>query len=130
MKVSKNFGEKRRNFPDSKAELKQDAKFLKDHFEKEFEKNKQVKEKFGELLSLTSASDEADCIKLQIKTLDKQSEKIRLSVSDFDLFLDETIKDRETLDAESRSIKVDVEKIDSEIKSLEEENSLKCGRKK
>lgn len=130
MNVSKNFGEKRKDFPNSKDELKQDAKFLKDYFEKEIEKNNQVKEKFGELLNLTPASSEADCIKLQVKSLDKKSEKIRLSVSDFDLFLDENIKDRETLEAKSRSIKVDIGKIDSEIMLLEEENSLKCGRKK
>lgn len=129
MKVSKNFGEKRKDFPDSKDELKQNAKFLKNYFEKEIEKNIRVKEKFGELLSLSLISSEADCIKLQIKTLDRQSEKIKLSISDFDLFFDENIKDHETLESKSQSIKVDSEKIDSEIKLMEEENSLKCGRK-
>lgn len=129
MTVAKKFSENKNNFPNSRTQLKQDTGFLRNHFEKEIEKNTQIKERLTQILSLNPIQSEADCITYQIKSLEKSSEKIRLSISDFELVADENIEDLETLESKSRTIKTGIEKIDKEMKVLEKENSIKCSRK-
>ena len=129
MTVAKRFSENKNNFPNSRIQLKQDAEFLKNHFENEIEKNNEIKEKLNLLLTLNLIQSEADCIDYAIELLEKSSEKIRLSISDSDLVVDENIKDLETLESKSQNIKSKIEKIDKEEKVLEEENNVKCSRK-
>ena len=129
MSVSKRLSENRKSFPEKREQLREDAMFLKNYSEKEVERNNLIIQKLNELLNLNPISSEAECIKHQVISLEKNSENIKLGISDFDLFLDESIKDKETLNIKSQPIKNELEKISQEINSLDEQSKLKCNRK-
>jgi hypothetical protein len=127
--ISKKFNDDRNLFPERRGQLREGADFLKNFFVKEIEKNERIIQKFNALLELNLSAPETECVKHQINSLEKRSEKIKLSISDFDLFLDESIRDKKTLDSKSQPIKSKIEMIDSEINLLEEQDKLKCSRK-
>lgn len=66
MGKAKRFSENKKDFPDSRENMKEDAKFLIAFFTESNWEDEQVTLRYEELLKLNPAKPEADCIKQNI----------------------------------------------------------------
>jgi len=118
MSKARRIGENRKNFPDSREELKNDAKSLGEFFARSNEEDEQIIEKYQELLKLGLVKPEADCVENSLKQTRDSIEKKKASISEFELFFDDDIKDKQTLDARTLPIRQKADSLDEEIVEL------------
>ena len=131
MKVSERFSENKKDFPAKRDNLKTDAKFLVGFFEKSIAQAKEIIRKFEELLTLNLAKPEADCIRHSIKFQGVSIEQIKVTITQFEVFFDEAIKDKDTLDSRLRAITEKLDKLNEKVTEIEKREDKACaGRNK
>lgn len=126
MSKIKRVEENRKDFPASREIIKKDAESAMNFFAKTIEEDKQVIQKYEELLKLDLAEPEADCVKYTIKSFNTGIEKKEIVLTQYDLFFDENVKDKETLESKTFSIREKVGEIDKKIAEIEEQEKMQC----
>lgn len=121
--------ENREDFPSSREIVKKDAKSVVSFFAKTIEENKQIIQKYEELLKLGLVKPEADCIKHTIKSLNAGTEKTEIMLTQYNLFFDEDVKDKETLESKTLSIREKIKETDKKIAEIEEQEKAQCAGK-
>jgi hypothetical protein len=123
--------ENRKNFPASREELKNDSKSVREFFRKSIEEDKQIIQKYEELLKLGLANTEADCINFQLKSTNIGIERKAIVLTQYDLFFDENIRDKKTLDSKTFSIREKLKELDVKNTEIEKQEQIQCaGTKK
>ncbi|HEV8593296.1 MAG TPA: hypothetical protein VGQ55_14430 [Pyrinomonadaceae bacterium] len=120
--------EAKKNFPAERDKIFADVQLGKEFCNKAIEYNTQLIDKYEELLSLGIDNPSADCVQSSLKVQHALIEQMRLSISEFDILLDEDITDKATLDSKSLPIRESAKLAAKSYEDLNAEQRSLCSK--
>ena len=118
------------DFPSSRNEIKEDVIEILTFMESEIQNNNKVIDKYKELSNFNLAKPEADCLEVEIKLTSKYVENHEIGINRYKLFINEEIRDKETLTSQLSALKEKSDDLDKEVNLLRQQEIYKCAGKK
>jgi hypothetical protein len=128
MQAMMRLNEAKKNFPGDRGKMMADARLGKEFFTSGIEGHQQIIGKLEELLTLRLATSNAVCVEISIKVQRAQIEQMQNTLSQLELFFDESIMSKETLDLRSFQMREDAKLLETKVKELEAEQGELCSK--
>lgn len=128
MQALARLNEAKTKFPASRSEMIADAQIGREFFIAGISDNDQIISKYKELVSLGVPKANEDCFEISIKVQDAYAERMKQTLSQIELYFDESIATKETLDQKSSVIKEDGDLLDKTLRLLEERQKVLCSK--
>lgn len=120
--------EAKKTFPSNRDKIMADARLGKEFFTSGIEGHRQIIDKYEELLTLHLATSNVNCIEIGIKAQRAQIERMENTLSQLELFFDESILDKETLDLRSFQLREDAKLLETKVKEFEAKQRELCSK--
>ncbi|MGB7210012.1 MAG: hypothetical protein WBD27_15235 [Pyrinomonadaceae bacterium] len=120
--------ERKKNFPDGRDEIEQDAEIVQKFFGRRIGEDIDIVTKFEGLLALGLVQPEADCITSCINLHKVMIERSELVRQELDLLFDENIEDKGTLESRSRAVRKKQSDANKRASQMETEKARKCSK--
>jgi len=126
MQIIQRVNENKKDFPATRSELKKDAILVQNWFANKIDENRRVSYKYEELLGLGLAEREAECVRGVLKINRLQDEQSAIVISQYDLFADEKIVDKEMLESQNARLGIRSNEISADLVELEKIKKSGC----
>ncbi len=126
----KRLNETKKDFPNNREEIAKDSELVKSFFVREMEDDRQIIQRYQELLTLGLAKPEADCIELGIKLQGAMIERADFAVNELDLVNDDSIRDNDTFKSRTAAVREKGNQIEKKQADIKTEMGNLCSKSK